>query len=152
MDLSKVKPVSTEPFPFGPMQTKWLKALESGEWRQARRALAEYIYEDETSDKPTGTRYCCLGVMCELAKLEWSDDANNKGFSYNGHATNGYMPAGFAETVGLNFQWGSFKNPVIINGTPTSTLADLNDDLGLSFAEIAAYVRHDPWNVFTHSA
>lgn len=57
----------------------WVEALESGEFKQATGMLRR----DED-----GTRYCCLGVLCELHRrlssdpFEWENCGNGK--SYGG--------------------------------------------------------------------
>ena len=44
------------------VKTKWLSALRSGEYKQAHGSLEEI---DEG-----GSRFCCLGVLCDLAAKE----------------------------------------------------------------------------------
>lgn len=41
------------------IRDQWTAALRSGDYAQGRGALHAY--------SPTGGRYCCLGVLCELA-------------------------------------------------------------------------------------
>lgn len=60
---------------------KWVKALRSGKYKQGRGALCE----DE--------KYCCLGVLCEVAikdgvKLKKEDSEYSKGYiSYSGYGS-----------------------------------------------------------------
>ena len=44
------------------IKQRWLKALRSGKYKQAKRRLA--IHNHETRE-PEG--FCCLGVLCEIA-------------------------------------------------------------------------------------
>lgn len=46
-------------------RTLWLEALRSGNFDQAKSALA--ISESESENIPVA--YCCLGVLCEIKKL-----------------------------------------------------------------------------------
>src|ERR1700752_2409591 len=144
MDLTKIKPIKDEPFPFGPIQTEWLEALESGQWKQCQKFLRE-------PGKPEKA-YCCLGVLCELLGLSWHDghaDNNHTdaGFTYKSpdprdgfvSATfNGYLPTSFGPTVGLRDAYGGLKKSVE-TGSPEKpsvwSLADMNDELNLTFEE-----------------
>jgi len=157
MDWSKVIPVSTEPFEFGPIQTKWLEALESGEYKQGKRELKSLVSFQGDVGKPVHHAYCCLGVICELQGLAWQDfgPLTGAGFCYMGsHAYNNYLPEDFAYSIGLRGPSGPFTNPVNANNCAYSNLAEMNDDVEsrLSFKDIAAYIRHDPHNIFHHSA
>jgi len=150
LDISKIEPISNEPFEFGPIQTKWLEALESGEYKQAQSFL--YDYERDS--------YCCLGVLCKLADLEFKPNPHTHkmqsgyGFVHGTHATNGYMPQGFHEVVGLRDQTGVFKRMIQLSaeGRFVASLAHCNDEWNFSFPEIAAIIRRDPHNVFTKAA
>lgn len=59
LDLTSLEPVSKAPYPFTPLQLEWLEALESGNYKQGEGYLC-------TPDN----RYCCLGVLAELAGAE----------------------------------------------------------------------------------
>ena len=100
---------------------KWLKALRSGEYTQARNALSQ-TYPDGTSS------YCCLGVLCDISGLgEWIDDGCNdpdmvykvKNRLYEGE----YIPS----ELGLDHSL-------------CTTLARKNDT-GADFEEIADYIE-----------
>ena len=43
------------------LKEKWVKALRSGAWKQARGRLRD------------GDAYCCLGVLCKVAGIPISD-------------------------------------------------------------------------------
>jgi hypothetical protein len=156
MDLTKITPISTEPFEFGPIQIKWLEALENGEYLQGAGAL-----KSQAPFENGKHRYCCLGVLCELQGIPWEvskDGANGFVFLGLGHYLN-YPPAVFAESAGLRSMSGALSQSIEIKGdyglpSEFSNLAEMNDSLNpnLSFKDIAAYIRHDPHNVFTHAA
>lgn len=44
------------------VRAAWLRALRSGDYRQGRHRLARLRADG-------GVEYCCLGVLCELARL-----------------------------------------------------------------------------------
>lgn len=149
MDFSHIEPLNKDvPFEFGPIQIKWLEALESGEYKQADGRLW---------DKPSDS-YCCLGVAAKLAGIEWQDmpEAYDTGFVFGEGETlsvsNGFLPVGAADVIGLRGPRGDFAQMVQVCGSHADTLANLNDHYKLSFADIAAYIRHDPHNVFKHAA
>lgn len=43
----------------------WLDALRSGNYKQGRSRLK---YKEKHEEE---IRYCCLGVLCEVAEVEW---------------------------------------------------------------------------------
>lgn len=60
------------------IKQKWITALRSGKYRQGRARLCRtvqpsHIDVDVSPDPETGAwprEYCCLGVLCELARAE----------------------------------------------------------------------------------
>lgn len=95
----------------------WLKALRSGDYKQARNYLQR------------GERFCCLGVLCDLhAKAglgRWNDDL------YDGEDK--VLPRAIQDWAGLG------------EAEPTAegkTLSGLNDD-GASFEQIADIIERN---------
>lgn len=88
-------------------KAKWIAALRSGEYRQGKHYLRE------------GSRFCCLGVACNLIDPgaweydEWREEDTQ-------------IPSAVAASIGL--------------GTERFYLADLND-AGSSFSQIADYIE-----------
>lgn len=109
---------------LGPKQEQWLQALESGDYEQGRVRLEK------------NNRFCCLGVANKCLNLG-EDDKHCLLHTY--------------EELGLLNESGSFLKSVIVNGSAYTTLIGLNDIGSVSFKEIAAIIRKDPSNVFTHS-
>ncbi len=162
LDLTNVSKVSSEPFEFGPIQTKWLEALESGKYEQGQGRLC-------LLDQRGNKEYCCLGVLCEVMGLPYTspDEVESAraeglqrqaGFTYEGEASNGYLPFGAAGAAGMISPRGDFKTPVKlpreVDAPQLYSLAHCNDmpNNPLSFAEIAQLIRHDPHNVFAVAA
>lgn len=124
------------------IREKWLPALRSGEYAQAKGRLR----------KPDG--FCCLGVACDLMEgIAWEPTAS--GISYAVHISDSnppygetsLLPGSVAEFIGIS-SWGDFE----YNGDPdnreisTETLTGLNDDLDYSFEKIADFIEHELLN------
>jgi hypothetical protein len=62
------------------VREQWVAALRSGKYKQMPGALARVT--------PEGSRYCCLGVLCDIAVQEGvlaaPNGANNLGYVYYG--------------------------------------------------------------------
>lgn len=109
------------------IKAKWIAALRSGEFTQGSGALR----------RADTDRFCCLGVLCELYRRdtgqgEWTKFSSrfpcvNEKMVFLG-ALN-VLPPAVSHWAGL---YGD-NNPVV-SGV---CLAQRNDDIGESFAEIA---------------
>jgi hypothetical protein len=104
---------------------KWIEALRSGDYEQGKGQLK------------FGDKYCCLGVLCEIAVKEniiEKYEHNNKSCYGEEHQL-AYLPKKIEVWVGLDY------NPkIIINNNGYNkevSLVSLNDDYGYSFKEIA---------------
>lgn len=97
---------------------KWLKALESGKFKQGRNYLCKEL-EDGSKE------YCCMGVLCEISgKSGWiKSDFGRYSFKDDFE----YAPSTLTKRVGLS-------------GNDTR-LADMNDFYSLSFKQIADRIR-----------
>lgn len=108
---------------FNELQTKWLEALESGEYDQCKNQLY---------DKDRG--YCCLGVAEKLRDPDMHLLERNSEIGTPRNQTiselNLFSPTGF------------LKDPNF------DSLTDLNDHHDFSFNDIAEYIRENPWRVF----
>ena len=109
------------------IKTKWVAALRSGDYKQG----TDYLKKDDC--------YCCLGVLCEISKLETGfgiDEnkienkmKNNTGNEIDGNKT---IANTIQDWAGLKCKSGGF---VLIGGEIIS-LAQHNDK-GRTFLEIA---------------
>ena len=132
---------------------KWVAALRSGEYKQIDGRLRSY--EPDECGKYS---YCCLGVLCELHRLE--QGAGEWGTSPHGH--NGHLTAittaydGKPNTLPLSVQkWAGLimSSPVVyykldedsLDDLPAERreheLTDLNDDAMLYFTQIADVIE-----------
>lgn len=101
------------------VKTAWLEALQSGKYKQGRHVLKSH------------GEHCCLGVLCELHQLHtgvngWETGPNGRYELYLGSA--GSVP----EPVRC---WSGLTYNVAVE------LTVLNDRRGLSFKQIAGYIR-----------
>ena len=94
---------------------KHVKAL----WVEALRS-GKYK-QGRNSLRPSQNKFCCLGVLADqICPLEW------KGRDWQGHGV--LLPPELAAEINLSYK-------------AETTLADLNDDYGKSFNEIADYIE-----------
>ena len=105
----------------------WLEALRSGEYEQGTR----YLNSDG--------KFCCLGVLCEVAlrvnpllvKVEVRQDSYFSITEYDDRK--GFLPASVKEWAGLDS-----NNPRVLDGR----LSELNDG-GTSFQVIADLIENN---------
>ena len=110
---------------------KWVDALRSGEYSQARGRL-----------KDRCGNYCCLGVACELYRQEvggaWNCEHDFRP-SKRGMPVQGSLPSRVRNWLNLNENDGATA--------VGNSLAVLNDN-GASFAEIADVIESEPEGLF----
>lgn len=76
---------------------KWVQELRSGKYEQGHGVLKR--------ERPDGTKYCCLGVLCELVGVEWSDSPDflhAKAAVYNNDDSDIELPGRLMSHVGLD--------------------------------------------------
>jgi hypothetical protein len=102
---------------------KWAKALESGEYEQCKGQLRN------------GASFCTLGVLCNLHALEHPEIAatQKRKERYLGEPC--VLPGKVQEWAGMISDYGYIDY--------RTSLVDLNDDHGKSFAEIAKVIRKE---------
>lgn len=107
---------------------KWCEALESGEYKQARGQLRK------------SGRFCCLGVLCNMHAQAHPDIAAEQKRATEYMGEQDLPPMAVQEWAGLGTEEGAFYGYAGLQDTYTS-LADLNDDVKLTFPEIAKVIR-----------
>ena len=115
---------------FTPEQTRWIEALESGEWKQGKG----YLKRKQGGED----HYCCLGVATALFKPQSSDLRIKQGEK---RSVGVVAPYSVVKTLRLHNEVGS-------NLDGSEDLALMNDDLGYTFEDIAKFIREEPWEVF----
>jgi len=111
---------------LGPLQTKWVEALESGEYPQGRLCLK------------SADGYCCLGVANEVMGIKSHKDEMDDIFYYGEDSV---YPNSTYKQIGLKDGFGSFGE---------TCLASQNDN-GKSFKEIAELIRKHKDEIFVES-
>lgn len=111
----------------------WVNALRSGEYQQGYGYL-KTVYQGET-------RFCCLGVLCDLAikagvdvEVE-EDSADTYSYTYDGE--NARLPRSVTEWAGVD------NNPTVNTKNQSYALTRVNDNLNYSFAKIANLIERD---------
>ena len=101
------------------IKDRWVEALRSGKYKQGKRVLKQ------------GENFCCLGVLCDIAKdelgLEWIHDPD--GDSMDGYPT--VLPLRVINYAGLHK-----RNPTI-----EKTSLTLMNDAGVKFNRIADLIE-----------
>lgn len=126
------------------IKKRWVEALRSGKYKQGLGRLAGI--------NGGVARYCCLGVLCEIAtgdkvikKEEVEHPAGD--YAYGGSERN-YLPSRVMEWADLPIRQGAhFQPSALIESCPTygdgrclTSLAELNDS-GVPFEEIANLIE-----------
>lgn len=110
---------------------KWVAALRSGKYKQGKGAL----------HRKNGDKFCCLGVLCNLAVKAGVIAApkliSDGQFSYEGRA--GTLPTKVTT-------WAKLRSP---NGDNRfwNSLDAMNDD-GKRFSTIAKFIESEPEGLF----
>lgn len=103
------------------IRTKWLEALRSGRYQQGRGWLK---FKDGD-----GERYCCLGVLCEVAGRKLVPSKDGATFTVEGAANAQFPPSDLCKEVML---------PDLI----VRKLVSMNDHDN-SFEDIAKYIEEN---------
>lgn len=118
----------------------WVTALRSGEYVQGQGTLTALRHQDDGTRE---VRHCCLGVLCEVALAagvplvvdEVGSIDERRVRTYDGEES--YLPDRVLSWAGLDA-----RNPLVHRpGGGPAGLAVYNDQLGLSFAEIADMIE-----------
>lgn len=124
---------------LGPNQTKWLEALESGEYQQGTEILCRITDQ--------GNKYCCLGVACELFATELVSILNCENPSKYGIVeVKGWgeyittAPISVINALALKNGIGAPR----VSESEIPALTIMNDVFGMSFKEIASEIRKSP--------
>jgi hypothetical protein len=98
---------------------KWVKALRSGKYKQARYRLRR------------DNKYCCLGVACDISKLgKWDGTIYLDSYLY--------LPRKVQKWLGLRSSGGEYY---------TNNLTSFNDN-NWSFKKIADIIESEPNGLF----
>lgn len=118
------------------IKERWVEALRSGK------------YEQGTGSLTTGSgRYCCLGVLCDLAVADGAikpptlvEGVEGLGdvMAYGPKAQTEHLPRVVQRWAGLDQDSPEVHDP---DGDCWQELVELNDNVGLNFHEIADLIE-----------
>lgn len=111
------------------IKDEWVKALRSGEYEQGTSQLK---YSDSAGD-----RYCCLGVLADLAIREGVPV--NEEVHAEDRVASTYYDGCFALLPSSVMDWAGLDE--VDDDSPMPTLVDMNDKNGRTFSEIADYIE-----------
>lgn len=111
------------------IKKKWTEALRSGKFVQGKMSLKRKL------DAETEFRYCCLGVLCEVL-TEVNPDVT---FEVAENDPNYQRVVYKTSKSGINLPW-DLRGVVGIFPVVETTLVEMNDDEGKTFAEIADWI------------
>lgn len=126
----------------------WVAALRSGEYKQGKGLLRR--------PGKTGDKFCCLGVLCEMAvkagvipAAKYMEAATIVGdrYGYGGGKTGPSTelpPKKVRDWAGITTENGTFD----VQGDFPNTLTELNDN-GKTFKAIAKIIESEPAGLFT---
>lgn len=97
------------------VKAEWVEALESGDYKKGTGRLYD----------PDLKCHCVTGVLCDL-KLERDETC----YKYDGGCYFFSLPGDFADSVGLE-------------DSAVSELVDLNDTVGMTFSDLALYIKEN---------
>lgn len=118
----------------------WADALESGEYRQGVGRLRSYANDERSA------RFCCLGVLCELARARGLVEVTDRGgYRTVADPDDGEyvstLPSAVARWAGLRDVTERRTVPAHDPWVDGHRLSEHNDNLHRTFVEIAALIR-----------
>lgn len=120
------------------VKTKWLKALRSGKYKQARQGLC---FENQNGQKS----FCCLGVLNDLyikemkPKVGWEHQETKSGGinQFNFAIEDSYLAPEVMKWADLEY-----RDPRVMDSKgEQTTLSAINDGKGFGFKRIANIIE-----------
>lgn len=135
------------------IKERWAAALESGEFKQGTQQLAvESVIQDPVTGRPVmdadgkyvvERHYCCLGVLCELARRDGVVATYRDADAHLPRAVSDWaeLPDGRPEVPVEALQDGDTPSWPDLRRNIHSGLLDVLNDNGCTFNRIAALIR-----------
>lgn len=133
-----------KPYPYNEYQESWLRDLETTDEPQTRGYLHRLVEGEDDRGNIIKPGWCCLGRACVAVGFNLLEDVYEYAvfplqIDYEGEIAPKEVCQKLRlrdSTGALYFSWSGYD-----------CLAAANDD-GVTFKEIAAYIRANPWKVF----
>ena len=130
---------------FGPLQRKWLRLLESGEYMQGKNALCQISYGNHYPDGIC--KFCCLGLAADqVLKIK---PKKLLAYHYNHKIKEKHVSNSYQKEESFLSKEARRKLGLTIDGQ--QQLAQLNDN-GKTFKAIAKEIKDNPEEYFYKSA
>ena len=126
------------------IKDRWVKALESGEYDQTKG----YLHDEDG--------YCCLGVLCEIAKADGvlafdADENTYVSATDKRDYSDVTLPravlawADMSDSAPVSPIQYTYEDGTLRPGTrPFAHYSELNDDMDFDFKKIAEVIKNDP--------
>ncbi len=118
------------------IKKRWIEALRSGEYEQAKSELRNNIC-NSVSGAIIASKFCCLGVLCDIHSKETNTEWLGEYYLSGGE----FLPTEVREWAGLEGRNPLIPSAKIANEGPTSLTA-ANDD-GFTFPQIADIIEKE---------
>ena len=115
---------------------KWIEALRSDEYEKTEGKLID----------GTRTKYCCLGVACDISGLgKWheTEDARQQVYTINHVDHSSALPQEVQEWLGLTTKYGGYYIKATTPHTVVGRSLAMDNDDGKSFLEIANIIESE---------
>lgn len=118
------------------IKAKWTAALRSGKYKQGAGSLCR-----RHADEPDGWRFCCMGVLCDVMDVkyqeaEWEGNGKSVERCY-GDGITLMRPDVLPDSVVEDAELPSHDPVLTYSDGMDYFMSELNDDMELSFGEIA---------------
>lgn len=119
---------------------EWTARLDSGNYLQGTGFLRQI-------DAGSADRYCCLGVLCEIAVEAGVIDPGEKGiksgkYSYGSDDAEGILPLEVMRWAEISDSDGTFLT-LHSDHQDIPRLIEMNDELKATFSQIATVIREN---------
>lgn len=117
------------------VKSRWIAALESGDYQQGTGYLKK---QGPADPRP---RYCCLGVLCELALAEGVITEVDTSVRSEDGASFTYFAGDCALPPPEVWEWAGLESKFGVYGQWSTDTLTYANDRGQTFIEIAGIIR-----------
>lgn len=126
-------------FTFTDIQLEWLDYLESNPKQQIAGNLGKVVEGKE--------RFCCLGAAEKVCGTFYKPEGLKSLLVFGKESALGVLTSETKKRLNLRSSRGDFQTCCFVGSEYYECLTQMNDR-GMTWAEIAQYIRENPTNVF----